>query len=194
MRTTQPALYVAIVFAMAVTACRDSSADPAHHPAANAGSAAAPGAAVKPGTLAALSGVDNRAPVPLSAMMAVHQKRDMRDHLRVVQEITAALGNDDFNAIVASAARIGWSEQQAAKCKHMGAGAPGFAAMGEHFHKTADQIGVAARTHDRSGVVHALNDTLQTCVTCHESYRQDVVADARATAAMDDSCPMMQGK
>jgi len=194
MRTTQPALHVAIILAMAVTACRDSSADPAHQPAAKASSTAAPSAAVKPSSMAALSGVDNRAPVPLSAMMAVHQKRDMRDHLRVVQEITAALGADDFAAIATSAARIAWSEQQAAKCKHMGAGVPGFAAMGEHFHKTADQIAVAARRHDRPGVVHALNDTLQTCVTCHESYRQEIITDAKATASMDDSCPMMQGK
>ncbi|HEU4727314.1 MAG TPA: hypothetical protein VFT22_05485 [Kofleriaceae bacterium] len=149
----------------------------------------------KPSTAAAPSGADNRTPVPLTAMMAVHQKRDMRDHLRVVQEITAALGRDDFDAIVASTARIAWSEQQAAKCKHMGAGAPGFAVMGEHFHKTADQITVAARRHDRSGVVQALNDTLQQCVGCHESYRQEIVADAKPGAAgMDDSCPMMQGR
>jgi hypothetical protein len=159
-----------------------------------ASGAAAPSAAAKPNTTAAPGSVDSRAPVPLSAMMAVHQKRDMRDHLRVVQEITAALSADDFAAIAASAARIGWSEQQAAKCKHMGAGAPGFAAMGEHFHKTADQISAAARRRDRPGVVHALNDTLQTCVTCHESYRQEITTDAKATEAMDDSCPMMQGK
>jgi cytochrome c556 len=178
MKTTQLALYGAIVLAMALTACRDSSADPAHHA----------------GTTAASGSVDGRSPVPLSAMMAVHQKRDMRDHLRVVQEITAALGANDFDAIAASAARIGWSEQQAAKCKHMGAGAPGFAAMGEHFHKTADQISAAARRRDRPGVVHALNDTLQTCVSCHESYRQEIIIDAKATEAMDDSCPMMQGK
>lgn len=194
MRTTQPALYVAIVLALALIACRDSSADPAHHPPASSSGAAAPSATAKPSATAALSSVDNRAPVPLSAMMAVHQKRDMRDHLRVVQEITAALGADDFDVIATSAARIGWSEQQAAKCKHMGAGAPGFAAMGEYFHKTADQISAAARRHDRPGVVHALNDTLQTCVSCHESYRQEIVTDDKATAAMDDSCPMMQGK
>jgi hypothetical protein len=194
MKPTQPALYTAIVLAMALTACRDSSAEPAHQLPASASGAAAPSAAVKPSTMAALSGADNRAPVPLSAMMAVHQKRDMRDHLRVVQEITAALGADDFAAIATSAARIAWSEQQAAKCKHMGAGAPGFAAMGEHFHKTADQIAVAARRRDRPGVVHALNDTLQTCVSCHESYRQEIITDAKGTASMDDSCPMMQGK
>ena len=59
----------------------------------------------------------------------------------------------------------------------------------------ADQITVAARRRDRSGVVNALNDTLQQCVSCHESYRQEIVADAKNDApGMDDNCPMMQGK
>src|SRR5690349_19823862 len=109
MKPTQLALYAAIILAIALTACRDSSADPAHQAPASASGAAASSATVKPSTTAALGGVDNRAPVPLSAMMAVHQKRDMRDHLRVVQEITAALGADDFDAIAASATRIAWS-------------------------------------------------------------------------------------
>lgn len=195
MRTAPLAFHVTLGLMIALAACRDVSAEPAHRPPASASNAAAPGNRVKPGATAAPGGGDDRTPVPLTAMMAVHQKRDMRDHLRVVQEITAALGSDDFVAIATSAARIGWSEQQAAKCKHMGAGAPGFAAMGEQFHKTADQIGIAARRHDRPGVVHALHDTLQTCVTCHESYRQEIVADAKSsTPSMDDSCPMMQGK
>lgn len=195
MKAAPLTLPVTLGLMIALAACRDSSAEPAHRPPANASNAAAPSTPTKPSTTASLGGADNRAPVPLTAMMAVHQKRDMRDHLRVVQEIAAALGSDDFDAIATSAARIGWSEQQAAKCKHMGAGAPGFAAMGEQFHKTADQISVAARRHDRPGVVHALNDTLQMCVTCHESYRQEIVADAKAgTPSMDDSCPMMQGK
>jgi hypothetical protein len=172
---------------IALGACRDSAADPAGHPPA--GTSGAHTVPAKPTSTPASGSVDSRIPVPLTAMMAMHQKRDMRDHLRVVQEIMAALGGDDFNAVASSAARIGWSEQQAAKCKHMGAGAPGFAAMGERFHRTADQIGVAARHRDRPGVVHALNDTLQMCVGCHESYRQDIVADASATG-MDDSCPM----
>lgn len=124
----------------------------------------------------------------LGLIIALAARRDST----VVREIAAALVKDDFDAIAASAARISWSEPQAAKCKHMGAGAPGFAAMGEHFHKTADQIGAAARRRDRPGVVRALDVTLQTCVGCHETFRQEVVADAKAGATcMDDSCPMM---
>jgi hypothetical protein len=183
MKTVQLTRYLMLGWIIAFAACRDSSAAPANHGPAKGSAATAPGS------------TDSRTPVPLTAMMAAHQKRDMRDHLRVVQEITAALAKDDFNAIAASAARIGWSEQQAAKCKHMGAGAPGFAALGEHFHKTADQISDAARRRDRPGVVHALDVTLQTCIGCHESFRQEIVADAKVAGAagMDDSCPM-QGK
>jgi hypothetical protein len=169
--TTAPLIcYLTLGSLIALAACRDSSAAPAHQPPVPA---------------------DARAPLPLSAMMASHQKREMRDHLRVVQEIAGGLARDDFDAIAKSAARIAWSDEQAAKCKHMGAGAPGFAAMGEHFHRTADQLGDAARRRDRPGVVRALDATLQTCVGCHESYRQDIVADDAAPGkAGMDSCPM----
>jgi len=165
---------------LGLAACRDSSAEPAHQPSH----------ASSPATAA--SGDDARTPVPLTAMMALHQKRDMRDHLRVVQEIAAALAKDDFDQVARSASRIGWSEQQAAKCKHMGAGAPGFATLGESFHRTADHIAEAARRRDRAEVAQALDATLQVCVSCHESYRQDIVATA--PAGMDDGCPMAQHK
>ncbi len=131
---------------------------------------------------------DPRTPLPLTAMMADHQKQEMRDHLRVIQEVTIALSEENFDAIVASAARIGWSDQQAAMCKHMGAGAPGFAERGEQFHHTADGIAEAARQHDHAGVEAALGATLATCTGCHETYRQQIVDDAAFTdlgGAMD---------
>jgi cytochrome c556 len=121
---------------------------------------------------------DARTPLPLTAMMASHQKQQMRDHLKVIQEVTAALAKDDFDAIAASAARIGWSSQQAMMCKHMATGVPAFAPLGEAFHHTADGIAVAARKHDRAGVAAALGATLATCVGCHDAYRQEIVDDA----------------
>ena len=36
-------------------------------------------------------GSDERVPLPLTEMMANHQKQQMRDHLRVIQEVTVAL-------------------------------------------------------------------------------------------------------
>ena len=134
---------------------------------------------------------DVRAPVPLTETMAVHQKTEMRDHLRVIQEITRALGHDDFDTIAKSAERIAWSESQAAMCKHMGAGAPGFSDMGERFHHTATTIVESARRRDRPAVGAALDATITTCVGCHDTFRQQIVdSDAFAKIGGAADCPM----
>jgi cytochrome c556 len=178
--------------ALAVTAACSRSA-----PEAKAEAEPSPQATPKatPASNTAAANLDGRKALPLTAMMANHQKQEMRDHLAVVQEISIALGKDDFDAIAASAARIAWSDKQAMMCKHMGAGAPGFTEMGEHFHRTADGIVTAAKKRDRAGVATALGTTLETCVSCHATYRQDIVDEATFATlggAMDHS--MMHGK
>ena len=60
-------------------------------------------------------------------------------------------------------------------CQHMGAGADGFTELALDFHRRADAIAVAARTHDIPAVLGATDLTLQACTTCHASYRQEVV-------------------
>lgn len=129
---------------------------------------------------------DRRQPLPLPAMMAEHQKQNMRDHLAAVRAIIAAVGRDDMDAVSKGAARLGYSEVMGQMCEHMGAAAPGFAPMALDFHHTADTIGEAARRRDRAGVLSALDRTLQTCVSCHAAYRRKVVdkeAWKRLTAA-----------
>jgi cytochrome c556 len=118
---------------------------------------------------------DARQPLPLTAMMAEHQKQNMREHLAAVQAVVAAVGHDDMDAVAEAAGRIGYSEAMGQMCEHMGAAAPGFTAMALDFHHTADTIGDAARRGDRAGVLSALDRTLQTCVRCHATYRQEVV-------------------
>jgi cytochrome c556 len=132
------------------------------------------------------STAETRQPLPLPAMMAEHQKQNMREHLAAIQAIVAAIGRDDMDAIAKAAARIGYSEPMAQMCEHMGAAAPGFTAMALSFHHTADAIGEAARRGDRAGVLTSLDRTLQTCVGCHATYRQEVVDEKtweRLTAA-----------
>lgn len=119
--------------------------------------------------------LDTRTPLPLTAMMAEHQKRNMRDHLAAVQEIVAALGADDMAAVEAAARRIGYSDSMAQMCQHMGAGAPGFTERALAFHRSADAVADAARRGDRAAVTTALAATLSTCVGCHATYRQQVV-------------------
>jgi cytochrome c556 len=132
------------------------------------------------------STAETRQPLPLPAMMAEHQKQNMREHLAAIQAIVAAIGRDDMDAVAKAAARIGYSEPMAQMCEHMGAAAPGFTAMALSFHHTADAIGEAARRGDRAGVLTSLDRTLQTCVGCHATYRQEVVDEKtweRLTAA-----------
>jgi cytochrome c556 len=124
-----------------------------------------------------MSAGDTRQPLPLTAAMAAHQKQNMRDHLAAIQAVVGAIGRDDMNGVVEAAARLGYSEAMGQMCEHMGAAAPGFTPMALDFHRAADTIGDAARRGDRAAVLSALDRTLQACVGCHSTYRQDVVDD-----------------
>jgi hypothetical protein len=139
---------------------------------------------------AALDEMDTRVPVPLLPRMANHQKQNMRDHLLAVQEIIFALGREDFAGIESAASRIGFSPQMGQMCTHMGAGAKGFTEQALAFHHTADSIGVAARQHDRAGVMKALGATLQTCTGCHATFRQRVVDEATWTRLTSTAAPV----
>jgi hypothetical protein len=158
-----------------------AGADPASTappPAAASAAASAPGA----GPQAALDRLDARVPVPLLPMMANHQKQSMRDHLVAVQEIVAAAAVDDFDAVAASAKRIGYSEQMGAMCEHMGAAAPGFTEQALAFHRQADAISAAARRRDGKAVLGALSATMATCTGCHATFKQQVVDEATFAA------------
>jgi hypothetical protein len=133
--------------------------------------------------------MDTRSPVPLLAMMANHQKENMRDHLIAVQEIVAAVGTKDFVAIENSAGRIGYSDQMGQMCTHMGAGAPGFTEQALNFHRTADKIGEAAKRHDPDAVMKALSETLATCTSCHAMFKQQIVDDTTWAAATHRAAP-----
>ncbi len=121
---------------------------------------------------------DARTPLPLTAPMAEHQKRNMREHLVAVRKIVAALAEDDLAAAATAARSIGHSEFMARMCRHMGAGADGFTEMALAFHRTADTVASAAERGDARAATRALGETLATCVTCHAAWRQQVVTPA----------------
>jgi hypothetical protein len=157
----------------AVLSCQ-SSGRPS--PPAEGSAAAAPSDSVSAHHV--LDRMDARTPVPLLPMMAEHQKRNMRDHLVAVQELTAALAVGDFSAVRRAAGRMGSSEQMTRMCEHLGAHAPGFTEVALRFHQTADTIAEAATRQDRDAVLEALNRTLAVCTSCHSTYKQQVVDDA----------------
>jgi hypothetical protein len=167
MRKFRFAALGSLAFVVGVAAVEAQEQSPAQSPPVTGGTSC--------DAQAALADLDRRTPVPLLPMMAHHQKQNMRDHLVAVQEIVAALAAEDFPAVERAAARIGYSEQMATMCTHMGAGAPGFTDQAMNFHRTADTISEAAREKDGKAVASALGATLQTCTGCHATYRQEVV-------------------
>lgn len=122
-----------------------------------------------------LSALDHRRPVPLQPRMAWHQKQNMMDHLVVIQEITTALPERDWDAISASSSRFASSPGMARTCEHMGAGADGFTQLALDFHERADKIRDAARSQDADQVLRAMAQTLEACTTCHATFRQEIV-------------------
>jgi cytochrome c556 len=120
--------------------------------------------------------LDPRKPLPLLPQMAAHQKANMRQHLEAVQGIVAALALGDFDAVERHARTMGYTEQTAQMCRHMAAEDGGdFLDRALAFHHGADEIAVAARTHDATKVLHALDQTLSRCTGCHATYRQQIV-------------------
>lgn len=179
MRIVVPVLGLLVV----LTGCRGKpSRPPAGFP---------PEPAAAPAT-AMLDAMDTRIPVPLLPMMANHQKENMRAHLAAVQEIVAAVGKKDFDAISRAAASIGYSEQMGQMCNHMGAGAPGFTEQALKFHHTADKVGESARQHDMPGVLAALGETLATCTGCHATFKQRIVDETTWASLIGQAAPRHQ--
>lgn len=120
--------------------------------------------------------LDPRTPLPLLPQMAAHQKANMRHHLEAVQAIIAALAQGDYDGVAEHATTMGYTEQTAQMCRHMAAEDSGdFLDRALAFHRSADDIAVAARTHDGTKVLSALQRTLSVCTGCHATYRQQVV-------------------
>ena len=125
--------------------------------------------------ITALNELDHRQPVPLQPMMAWHQKQNMMEHLVAIQRITGGLAQQDWEEVASAAALIETSPQMQQMCQHMGAGAAGFTEMALDFHRRADAIAKAARTHDGPAVLRATSNTLQACTGCHATFHQEVI-------------------
>jgi len=175
--------------ALVLAACAKEAPAPAAEAAEPAPTAEAQ---VKDSPADTLDRMDQRDPVPLLPMMALHQKENMRDHLVAVQEIVTALAAEDYAGVEKAAGRIGFSDKMAQMCTHMGAGAPGFTEQGLAFHHAADRIAEAARERDRNRVLTELGATLGTCTSCHAKWKQKVVDEA-SWQKLTQSAPPVHG-
>lgn len=174
--------YSLSVLALTLSACSQKAPTPNEADSAEA--------VVEETPAAALDRMDERAPVPLMPMMALHQKEHMRDHLVAVQEIVLALAEADFEGVEKAAGRIGFSEQMGRMCTHMGAGAKGFTEQGLDFHHTADRIALAAKERNSRKILEELGATLKTCTSCHSAWKQRVVSEAEWQELTGSKPPM----
>lgn len=120
---------------------------------------------------------DTRKPLPLTAMMAEHQKQNMREHLEAIRDLTEAFVSKNFKQIEDAGKRLGTSPEMKMMCDHMGRGAPGFTEMALKMHSEADKIVFAAQKKDLKGVMVATNRTLHSCTACHAVFKQEILSE-----------------
>ena len=120
---------------------------------------------------------DARQKIDMPPMMQEHMLGNMRDHLRTLQEIEAALAKKDFDkAADIAEQRLGLSSLEAHGAAHMAPYMPKpMQDIGTAMHRAASRLAQTAQEAavkgDMAPVQQGLSALLQQCVACHETYR-----------------------
>jgi len=120
---------------------------------------------------------DARQKIEMPPMMQEHMLGNMRDHLRALQEIEAALAKKDLDKVADVAEqRLGLSSLEAHGAAHMAPYMPKpMQDIGTAMHRAASRLSQTAQEAavkgDMAPVQEALSAVLQQCVACHEAYR-----------------------
>lgn len=131
-----------------------------------------------------MSSSGNRRSVKMTKEMAKHQLRNMRNHLEAITAIVAAMVNKDFKKMEKESLRLASSPKMKMMCNNMGKATPGFTKMGLALHSTADLLVHAAKNKDYDLFVKKLGATLQTCTSCHSSFKQEIVTQEELHKSM----------
>jgi cytochrome c556 len=114
---------------------------------------------------------DQRISLGLPPAMRHNQLAMMRDHLKSVDEIIALIGEEKFDAAAKVAhERLGLTPEMQKMCSMFGNDR--FRELGLNFHKSADHLGEVLKQHDTNASLDALHNTMQYCITCHQTFRQ----------------------
>jgi cytochrome c556 len=120
---------------------------------------------------------DARQRIDMPDMMREHMLGNMRDHLRALQEIQAALATNDFaKAADVAEQRLGMSSLEIHGAAHMAPYMPKpMQDIGTEMHRAASRFARVAQEASVKGdmppVFDAFSRILRQCVACHESYR-----------------------
>jgi len=113
---------------------------------------------------------DTRRVLDVPDAMKEHQKQNMREHLRAVQQVTAMMARGQWDEAAAVAhGQLGLTEEMRRMCSMFG---PEFMAMGLAFHESGDRLGEALKTKDRVKAETAMAGMLEKCVACHDTFKQ----------------------
>ena len=116
---------------------------------------------------------DPRQMVELPEMMQQHMLANMRDHLAAINDILAAMANDepDLAAEIAET-RLGMSSLESHGAAHMAEFMPeGMRNAGTAMHRAASRFALMAQEGDATAAYEALAGVTSTCVACHAAYR-----------------------
>ena len=120
---------------------------------------------------------DARQKIEMPAMIQEHMLNNMRDHLRALQEIQAALAKSDFDkAADIAEQRIGMSSLEKHGAAHMAPYMPKpMQDIGTQMHRAASRFSrtaqEAAVKADMGPVLDDFSTLLRQCIACHDSYR-----------------------
>lgn len=179
MRISIVALAIFALASCAQTHQHDPSTHAAHMQSGVAqGMAPGMGQGVAPGMAqGAPPGEDRRQAVAFPAPMREHTLANMRDHLLALQEIQAALAQQQFDrAADLAEGRLGMSSLGLHGAHQVARFMPkGMQEAGTAMHRAASRLALAARDAGAMGdlrpALSGLAELTATCVACHGAYR-----------------------
>ena len=116
---------------------------------------------------------DTREFVQFPEMMQQHMMKNMRDHLKSINEILSSLASDDLDtAAQVAEQRLGMSSLESHDASHMAKFMPeGMRQAGTSMHKAASRFALKAQEGDLLAAYKILPEITSACVACHAAYR-----------------------
>lgn len=115
---------------------------------------------------------DNRTLINIDPVGKTHVLLEMRQLLEAVQLVMDSALNQNMDAVAKHASNVGMSAMKATPPSVAEQLPMGFKVMGRGIHEAMDNIARDARDlGDSRHTLEQLNDALQSCVACHQSFK-----------------------
>jgi cytochrome c556 len=116
---------------------------------------------------------DNRTALMVSPQKAQHQLQNMRSHVIAVQAILDYLSKDQYDkASQVASSKLGLTDEMKMMCSSFNNKT--FEKIGLEFHTNADKMAEIFKTKDKNESLKALALTMNSCVSCHATFKQQI--------------------